>query len=68
MEHTILLSFDTAAKKPYRLRITGADKDASLEEIQALGSLFVTHDPFTGGITALVSAELQNSIETPYAI
>ncbi|MET4654749.1 DUF2922 family protein [Exiguobacterium sp. Helios] len=68
MEHTIVLTFDTLLKKPYRLRLTGAKPDTSVAEIKALGQLMVDHDPFHDGLVKLSQAELQNSSESPYVI
>ena len=68
MEHTIVLTFDTVTKKPYRLRIAGAKENATVAEIKAVGDLFVAHDPFMNGVTRLASAELQNSSESPFVL
>lgn len=65
MEHTIVLTFDTVTKKPYRLRIAGAK---TVAEIKAIGDLFVAHDPFMNGVTRLASAELQNSSESAFVL
>ncbi|OAN15714.1 MULTISPECIES: DUF2922 family protein [Exiguobacterium] len=68
MEHTILLTFDTVMKKPFRLRLAGAKSATTVEEIKALGQLMVDHDPFHTGIIKLSQAELQNSSESAYVI
>lgn len=68
MEHTIVLTFETSLKKPYRLRLPGAKAETSVAEIKALGQLIVDHDPFHNGVVKLSQAELQNSSESAYVI